>query len=125
MKGYQEFYSRAQHPSYRQKYIDYELHKSKLKKFYSWRREIAELVKNNDGMLNTSQFKKLTGRLDGSESDVDLGAYFRYENDAKEVEHVKLMDVDDAVLRLSLMERKGEVVLCMSKLLRLACCLWL
>eukprot|EP00956_Cyclotella_meneghiniana_P017471 scaffold28511_cov71-Cyclotella_meneghiniana.AAC.1 len=60
MKGYQEYFSRAQHSSYPQQYIDYSLHKSKLKQFYDRRRQLSQILKSNDGTLSDAQFKGLT-----------------------------------------------------------------
>lgn len=103
MKGYQEYFSRAQHPSYPQQYLNYELHKSKLKQFYDRRRQLSQIIKDNDGALNAAQFKELTGGLDVSGRYVDLGTYFGCGDDGE------MVDVDDAVLRLSIVERKGEM----------------
>lgn len=101
MKGYQEYFARSQHPSYPQQYLDYSLLKVKLKEFYNRRRQLAKIIKDNNGNLSTAQFKELTGGLDVSGS--STSGYFCYG------EEVELVDVEDAVLRLSIMERKGKV----------------
>ena len=117
MKGYQEYFSRAQHSSYPQQYIDYSLHKSKLKQFYDRRRQLSQILKSNDGTLSDAQFKGLTGGLGVSGSHADLGVYFQY-GEGGEHEQVQMVDVEDAQLRLSIMERKGELS-CMPVLVHL------
>ena len=109
MKGYHEYFSRAQHCSYPQQYIDYSLHKSKLQQFYDRRRQLSRIIESNDGALSDAQFKGLTGGLGVSGSRADLGAYFQYGEG--EQEQAQLVDVEDARLRLSIMERKGEIYL--------------
>lgn len=52
--------------------------------------------------MSAIQFKELTGGFDVSGRYVDLGTYFGCGDDGE------LVDVEDAVLRLSIMERKGE-----------------
>jgi hypothetical protein len=105
MKGYHEYYSRSQHPSYPpQQYLNYELLKSKLKQFYDRRRQLSQIVKTNDGALPAAQFQQLSGGQDISGRYVDLGSYFGCGDD----EHAEFVDVGDAMLRLSIIERKGE-----------------
>ena len=103
MKGYQEYFARSQHSSYPQQYLDYSLLKAKLKQFYDRRRQLSQIIKDNDGNLSTAQFKELTGGLDVSES--TASGYFCYGEEGE------LVDIDDAVLRLSIMERKGKIAL--------------
>jgi hypothetical protein len=105
MKGYHEYFTRSQHPLYPpQQYLNYELLKSKLKQFYDRRRQLSQIVKANDGALPAAQFRELSGGQDVSGKYVNLGAYFGCGDD----DHAEFVDVGDAILRLSIIERKGE-----------------
>jgi hypothetical protein len=101
MKNYQYYYTRSQHPSYPNHYINYSLHKSKLKRFYDRRHQLSQILKANDGNLSVVQFREVTGGLDVNSSHV--GSYFCYGDG----ERVEMVNVEDAILRLSIMERKG------------------
>ena len=99
MKGYESYFHRCQNPSYADHYIGYGLLKDKLRQFYTRRRQLTKILKDTDGRLTASDFSNLTGEtVEGSSSSV--GSYFRFADEEP------LVDKEDALLRLSIMERK-------------------
>ena len=95
MKAYDVYYQRCQDPRFGSSYLDYAQHKALLKSFYSRRRQLAGLI--NDDSLTVSTYAELTNTP--IDSHYDLTGYLAYEDDAP-------IECQDAMLRLSILERK-------------------
>lgn len=119
MKGYETYFNRCKNPEYGDSYVDYELHKGKLRGYYARRRDLANILREGGGALTSDAFSRLAaaapddgGATGGSGRDKPLAAvactssYFCYEDDGRGGEGAAHVDSDDAVLRLSIMERK-------------------
>ena len=125
MKAYDVYYQRCQDPRFGSSYLDYAQHKALLKSFYSRRRQLAGLV--NDDSLTVSTYAELTNTP--IDSHYDLTGYFAYEDDAP-IEWMGCgecgkivfaaddapIDCHDAMLRLSILERKEFSTLLESQL---------
>ena len=106
MKGYESYFHRCQNPEYADRYVDYGLHKDKLRKFYKRRRQLSKILRDEEGRLSVDAFSRLTG--EEGDSNNGLGSavgYVRYGGDDGREEKA-LVNKDDALLRLSVMERK-------------------
>jgi len=106
MKDYDSYYYRCQNPSYgSDHYINYGLHKEKLRQYYSRRRKISKILRKEQG-LTEHAFNQLIGTDDtnsmGGDGSVS-SSYFRYDDGQTDV---ALVDEEDAIMRLSIMERK-------------------
>ena len=95
MTNYDVYYQRCQDPQIGSSYLDYAQHKALLKSFYNRRRQLAGLI--SDDSLTVSTFAALTNTPTNSLS--DLTGYHAYEDDAP-------IDFRDAMLRVSILERK-------------------
>ena len=111
MKDYDSYFRRCQNPAYDcNQYINYSLHKEKLRQFYQRRRQLSKIIREGNG-LTAHAFAQLTGGSSISGSDHNnitadapsyLGSYFRYDD----TEQHTYVDEEDAILRLSIIERK-------------------
>jgi len=102
MKGYESYFHRCQHPDYSSHYIDYGSHKGKLRQFYNRRRKLSKILRDTKGQLTANAFSQLTGGEEMKPSSYAASSYFRHDDG----QEVALVDKDDAILRLSIMERK-------------------
>jgi len=105
MKDYDSYYHRCQNPSYSDHYINYGLHKEKLRLYYSRRRKLSKILRKEQG-LTEDAFAQLIGTDDTSSMVGDgsiSSSYFRYDDGQTDA---ALVDEEDAILRLSIMERK-------------------
>lgn len=111
MKGYESYFHRCRHPDYASQYIDYGLHKETLRQFYTRRRQLAKILRKEEGQLTADAFAQLTaGAINEMKSSQTattsmMSSYFRYD-DGQEAAYPALVDAEDATLRLSIMERK-------------------
>ena len=108
MSGYESHCVRCKRPDYATQYIDYGLHKEKLHQFYARRRQLSQIIRDGHG-LTAAAFSELTGgNIDISEGLMDdsgCSSYFCY--DAGDGENnIALVDEEDAILRMSIMERR-------------------
>ena len=109
MTGYEEHCVRCKHPDYTTQYIDYGLHKDKLRQFYTRRRQLSQIIRDGNG-LTAVAFSELTGNniviSEGLLDDTRCSSYFCYDDDGDGENNMALVDEEDAILRLSIMERK-------------------
>jgi len=104
MKGYESYFHGCQHPSYPNQYISYGSHKEKLRQFYNRRRKLNKILRATNGILTANAFSQLIGGETVPSSALSSSSYFRHD-DGQEGD-VAYVDKDDAILRLSVMERK-------------------
>ncbi|CAB9498402.1 SPX domain-containing membrane protein [Seminavis robusta] len=95
MKSFELYLSRSTRDEWSQHYMDYGGLKARLRQFYKRRRRIQKLMLGS--ALSAEEFKVLAG------SEVDQAGYFQFV-DSRSCR--LLVDREDALLRLSIMERQ-------------------
>ena len=101
MKGYEIYLRRCQHAEYIDRYVDYGAHKDLLRRFYGRRRQLSQILRDEGGRLTVDDFSRITGESSLGSSLTSSG-YFRYDSE----DGAALVDGEDALLRLSITERK-------------------
>lgn len=110
MKKFEAYYQQCLNPEWADNYIDYGLLKDKLRSFYDRRQQLNNLLKNEDG-LTEEAISRLTGVVE-DDYDLTLTGYFQYVDSDVGCScggfgsDSGLVDKEDALLRLSILERK-------------------
>ena len=116
MKGYEEYFRRCQDPDCAGHYVDYGLLKDKLRQFYGRRRQLSKILRGEQGTesggggaggdagLTVDALSRLTDGDEGAGADAG-GDYFLHSSDTPDGSAI--VDPSDALLRLSIAERRS------------------
>lgn len=103
MKRYESYLRRCIRADWSIHYVDYGLLKDKLRQFYRRRRQLRRLLSSSKN-LTVEAFKLLAGDNDDKDgNDIDESSYFQYVDGCT---RTRIVDREDALLRLSILERK-------------------
>ncbi|KAL7539160.1 hypothetical protein ACHAWF_006314 [Thalassiosira exigua] len=101
IKGYETYFLRSQNPSIgAHNYIDYGLHKDLLRKFYARRQQLAKALREGGGKVAAEALNDIAGEPLAEEESAGCNAA------ACGFHDVKVVERDDARLRLTLLERR-------------------